>query len=637
MKADCFKCSPLHTLIMAAQNSPIQDYGIIGDCRAAALISHTGSIDWLCWPRFDSPAIFCALLDPERGGYWRIAPENIKTTSRQYVTDSNILQTTFHCSSGVVRLTDLMPVTSEEFKRTTRLPDHEILRQVECMEGEADIEMEFVPRISYGKDAVFIRSTAKLGLRMQVGKGIYWLHTNATIDLAGQSSARARFHMCAGEVFHFALTYTEDAPAVLKPLGDFAKQAIERSVEFWQKWAARATYDGPYREAVIRSVLTLKLLTFAPSGAIIASPTTSLPERIGGSLNWDYRYCWLRDASLTIRVLLGLGYWDEASDFMEWMVHATWLTQPELRTLYTVYGRSAPDEHELKYLSGYRDSKPVRVGNKAKIQLQLDVYGEVLDAAAQYAFHGGSVDRAMQKTLREFGKFVVGNWERPDEGIWEKRSGKECHTHSRLLCWTALDRLLALGERGWDLGKEAAAFHEARSRIQQEIHLRAWNPTLNSYVSVLDGDQLDACLLQLSWYGFEKADSSRMQDTHARIREQLSTSNGLLYRYRTDQSEGTFVLCSFWEAEFLALGGGSLDEAKKLFEHLLSFQNELGLYAEEIDPKTGAALGNFPQAFTHVGVISAALAIEDREQGTKTLPHRPETASQRSAVQEVGA
>jgi GH15 family glucan-1,4-alpha-glucosidase len=620
---------------MPAKCAKIQDYGIIGDCRSAALVSREGSIDWLCWPKFDSPAIFCAILDRERGGYWRIGVLNATSIARKYVPDTNVLLTTFHCASGTVTLTDLMPVSSEAFKRTTRLPDQEIVRQIECSAGEAEIEMEFVPRALYGLHPISVHDLGKLGIRAKVGKGVYWLRTNAPLDLS-ETLAQSRFRIRAGDTFQFSFSYTEEAPAVLNPLGDFVRAGIERSINFWREWAGRATYEGPYREAVVRSVLALKLLTFAPSGAIIASPTTSLPERIGGSLNWDYRYCWLRDASLTIRGLLGLGYWDEASDFMEWMLHTTWLTQPELQTVYTLYGRPALEERELKHLSGFKNSSPVRIGNLARDQLQLDIYGEVIDAAAQYVFRGGTLDAGMQKALRNFGKYVVKHWSLPDEGIWEPRSGRSKHTHSRLLCWTAMDRLLNLRDHGWKL-TDAHSFSETRQQIEQEIRSLAWNPALQSYTSVLGGDQMDASLLLFAWYGFEKSDNLRMQTTYARIRDQLDAGNGLLYRYRNDHSEGAFALCSFWEVEFLALGGGTQQAAENLFHHLLSFQNELGLYAEEIDPANGNALGNFPQAFTHVGVIGAALSIADRAKGTQSLPHRQEKASSHGTAQEASA
>lgn len=608
----------------------IQDYAIIGDCRSAALVSRDGSIDWLCWPRFDSAAIFSALLDRERGGYWRISPVAPKTITRNYVKDSNVLETHFAGRSGKAVLTDVMASAPYTSRRLGLLPDHDIIRRVICIAGDVEFEIEFVPRGDYGRIGVSVREIGKLGLRFVMGKGAYWLRSNMPLTVSG-GGARGRVVLRANETLRFSLSYSEEAPAVLSPLDASLDARIEHVTAAWQQWGRHANYDGAYRDSVIRSALALKLLTYAPSGAIVAAPTTSLPEDVGANLNWDYRYCWLRDASFTIRALLELDYWDEAEDFLDWMLQATRLTQPKLRILYTIYGEKAPAERELEHLSGYRESRPVRIGNAARDQLQLDVHGEVIDAAAQFAFHGGNLDRDMQQILIGFGNYVVKNWDQPDEGIWEPRSGRENHTHSRLLCWTAMDRLVRLSERGLLRGAPVDVYKQQSDLIRRQIETRAWNERLQSYVSVLDGDELDSSLLLLSWYGFEQASSARMRGTYRNLRQYLGTPDGLLYRYRKEKREGAFAICCFWEAEYLALGGGSLDEAQQVFARLMKYANELGLYGEEIDPNSGAALGNFPQAFTHVGLIGAALSIREREKGEQQLAHRPPTATPHSS------
>jgi GH15 family glucan-1,4-alpha-glucosidase len=608
----------------------IQDYAIIGDCRSAALVSLYGSIDWLCWPRFDKPAIFAALLDRKRGGFWRISPVGHATIKRQYVQDSNVLETHFTSDSGTSVLTDLMPGVSHTSRQNSLMPDHEIIRKVSCVAGEMDLQIEFCPMADYGKSKVEIRQFGALGLKIHVGRGAYWLRSSVPLQIT-DGSARTRTVLRSGDNLRFSFSYSEEAPAVLRPFDSSFEERINISITNWQQWGRFASYDGDYRNEVIRSALALKLLSYAPSGAIIAAATTSLPERIGGSLNWDYRYCWLRDASFTIRALLELNYWDEAEDFLDWMLQATRLTQPELRILYSVYGDQAPPERELKHLSGYRESKPVRIGNLAREQLQLDVYGEVIDAASQFAFHGGHLDREMQKVLIGLGNYVAKNWDQPDEGIWEPRSGRQNHTHSRLLCWTAMDRLVNLSEKGMLRGAPIGDYKEHSNSIRLQIEQRAWNQQMQSYVSVLDGNQLDASLLLLSWYGFADAASPRMRSTHQAIRQRLGTPDGLLYRYENESLEGTFAICSFCEAEYLALGGGSLDDARQRFSQLMKYANDLGLYGEEIDARSGSALGNFPQAFTHVGLIGAALSISQREKGEQQLAHRPPAATPQDA------
>lgn len=597
----------------AGQVPKIQDYGVIGDCRAAALVSRYGSIDWLCWPRFDSPSIFAAILDRQKGGYWRIAPTGECDCSCVYIEGSNVLQTHFNGAGGRATLTDLMPVADEEFKRHNLLPDHELVRQLTCSEGEMEIAIDFQPRICYGAEPVLIRGNS-WGLRMDVNRGAYWLRSSVPLKVA-EGGAQATARLKRGDTLQFSLSYAEESPAVLPALGESTHARIDRSVKWWQQWAAKANYDGPYRDAVMRSALALKLLAYAPSGAIVAAATTSLPERVGDTLNWDYRYCWLRDASLTLRALLGLGHVDEAESFLSWLLHATRLTQPELRILYTVFGQLAPGEKELRELSGYFDSRPVRIGNDARRQLQLDVYGQLIDASAQYGQRIGRFDRSTQKVLIGLGKYVAQNWDKPDEGIWEPRSGRQNNTHSRLLCWTALDRLLALDEKRIISGVPRESFTRERDRIRQQIESRAWSESLQSYVSTLDGDQLDATLLRISWYGLEPASSERMKKTYMKIQQRLGAGDGLLYRYERRPAEGAFGICGFWAVEHLALGGGTLEQAHCYFDRLLKYSNDLGLFAEEIEPQSGDALGNFPQAFTHVGLISAALTLEEKERG----------------------
>jgi len=525
-----------------------------------------------------------------------------------------VLETRFLCGSGQAVLTDLMPVASEQFKRSAMMADHELIRYLVCTEREIEVRVEFRPRSAYGCKSVELRDHGKLGFRFVAGGGVYWLRCNRPLQ-AERDRVRGTIVLRRGETLEFSLSYDEESPAVLPALGDRMRAAIERSVEWWQQWAARSSYQGPYREMVTRSALALKLLAYAPSGAVTAAATTSLPERIGDTLNWDYRYCWLRDASLTIRALVGLGYMDEAESFLTWLLHATRLTQPELRVMYDVFGGTAPRERELGFLNGYFGSRPVRIGNGARHQLQLDIYGEVIEATAQSTNVQGTFDRATQKVLIGLGKHVATHWDSPDEGIWEPRGRRENHTHSRLMCWTALDRLLALCDKGLLAGAPREEFLRERERIRRQIETRSWNDKLQSYVSTLDGDDLDATLLRIPWYGFERADSQRMKLTYRRVRDSLGAGDGLLYRYARQPAEGAFGICGFWVVEFLALGGGTLREAHDLFDRLLSYSNDLGLFAEETHPENGDLLGNFPQAFTHVGLISAALTLEEKERG----------------------
>lgn len=514
-----------------------------------------------------------------------------------------------------------MPVFSEEEKEKLLIPEHEILRLVRCESGEVDVKVVFEPRPRYAQARVRLQPERGLGLRVETDHGLLTLRSAAPLDLHDHRSAHATVRLRAGEAIDFSLTFAVDWPAVLPPLGERTHDAIARSISWWQHWVSRLKYDGPGRDAVIRSALVLRLMFYAPSGAIVAAPTTSLPERIGGDLNWDYRFCWLRDASLTARALFGLGCIDEAEAFISWLLHSTRLTRPKLRVLYDIYGNRPESERTLDHLAGYCFSRPVRLGNAASGQLQLDVYGEVIDALTHFVGSAGVLDLETRKMICGFGDYVCRNWRKPDEGIWEPRSGVSHNTHSRVLCWTALNCLLELHAGGHLPEAPVDYFRKNREEIRGEIEERAWNARLQSYTAQLDGTLLDASLLLLPWYGFDHASSYRMRQTYARIRERLGAGNDLLFRYRTAESpgEGAFGICSFWGAEYLALGGGSAEEAQQVFERLVGYANDLGLFAEEIEPESGGALGNFPQAFTHLGVINAALSLANRLEGEQPL------------------
>ena len=491
-------------------------------------------------------------------------------------------------------------------------PEHELLRRIECLEGEVGVQVVFEPRFDYGR--VVPRIDRREAGVFHCEHGARALALSTDIALAVDHD-RARLlgteRLSAGTRRYLSLTYAHGMPTVLAPLGAAADRRIDRSVAWWHTWMSSFRYEGQYREPVARSALVLKLLSYAPSGAIVAAPTTSLPERIGGVRNWDYRYCWLRDASLTLRALCDVGFDVEAESFLSWLLHATRQTWPDVRVAYDVYGESRLPERELAELSGYAGSRPVRVGNAAADQLQLDTYGELMESAYLWTTRGGALDRASRVNLVELGKAVCRRWQEPDDGIWERRTGRRHHTHSKVMCWVALDRLLKLHETG-HLRVPLDEFERQREALRSDIERRGFNQEIQSYVSAFDGDEVDAGLLVLPLHGYVDANHPRMKSTCTRIRQQLGAGS-LLFRYREDDGlppgEGAFGICAFWEVENLALQGRQRD-ATGQFESLLTFANDLGLYSEEFDPVSHDALGNFPQGLTHVGLITAALALE---------------------------
>ena len=599
--------------LLRIENSRIAEHGMIGDGRSTALISRTGSLDWLCWPRFESPPIFAALLDPDRGGAWSLGPTTGARITRAYIEGTNVLETRFATGTGRAVLTDLMTISSEEHKARALIPDHEILRRVTCESGEVELDMRCDPQPNFARNRARARHLGHLGVRWQIGIQLLTLRADVPLVLDDNGCARATIRLRAGETATFSLTFDEEAPVVLPPL-EIADESIARSIAWWREWIGRATYEGPYRADVLRGALALKLMSFAPSGAIIAAPTTSLPERVGGDLNWDYRFCWLRDAAFTARALLSLGYVEDAEAYCSWLLHTTRRTRPELRNTYDVYGNMPEPERTVPMMRGYRDSRPVRTGCATATQLQLDNYGEVIDATAMLARVTGSLDRETQHVLRGFGDYVCEHWRDPDAGIWEPRNDLKHRTHSKLLCWVSLDRLIDLHDRGLLERADRDRYAQQREAIRDEIEQRAFDPRVGAYMAVYGGTELDASVLLMSWYGFAPPDSPRMRSTFAAIRERLSPRPGLLYRYEDSMRshEGAFWICSFWAAEHLAKGGGTLPDAIAMFDAARAYMNDLGLMAEEVDPVTHEAIGNFPQAYTHVGLINTALSIAER-------------------------
>lgn len=587
--------------------SDIEDYAVIGDSRTAALVSNQGSIDWLCLPQFDSPALFNRLLDYQHGGHFSIRPVRPFSVHRFYEDTTAVLITEFRTDEGMVRLTDLFPVLPEARKRTHLYPLRSVLRYIEGIEGTVELEIIFKPKLDYGRriPAFHMRGTA--GYFADLGNRLLHLATDIRLDVK-HGELEGRVTVTSGRQYVLWLAYSEDAPAMYPVLAK-AESAIQETFGFWMRWAETCTYHGPYRREVVRSALTLKLLSFAPSGAIVAAPTTSLPEVIGGVRNWDYRYCWLRDASYTAGLFFRIGFPTEAIAFVQWLVHATALTYPELQVLYDVYGEASLSQADLRFLDGYRKSQPVRIGNQAHAQFQLDVYGEVLDSLLLYVEAGNEFDKGMCRRLVRMADFVSSQWAVPDHGIWEIPNGRQ-YVHSKVMCWVALDRaeriVCKLGIRA-DVG----VWEQTRESIRQAVFETGYSRELQSFVQTLGSAEVDATALTFVQTGFIKPDDSRFISTVQAIR-QILTRGDLVYRYRSndglDGDEGAFLPCSFWLVEALAMIG-QRDEAVLLFERLQKRANDVGLYSEEMDVSTGMMLGNFPQALTHLAHIGAALRL----------------------------
>jgi GH15 family glucan-1,4-alpha-glucosidase len=585
--------------------TPIEDYAIIGDCRSAALVSRRGSLDWLCWPRFDSPALFAALLDPEQGGRFSISPAEVLDVERHYEPDSNVLITDFSTSEGRLRLTDLFFAAGEDYKRWHFLPQAMIIRRVQCLEGAVTLDVEISPRPDFGRSRPRLRQAGANAWTLGLNGGLVVFTASLPLQTSDGGLA-GRPRITAGEERLLVMAYSEQGPAVFPPLGKMGG-VIEETNAYWQRWAQRVIYDGP---AVVRSALALKLLTYAPSGAVVAAPTTSLPERPGAAYNWDYRFCWLRDASYTMNALVRLGMHDEAYAFLQWLLHATRQTRPRLQVMYSVLGKPALPEQELDHLSGYNGSRPVRTGNAAHSQLQLDVYGEVINAARIFNQNAGTrLSRDERSFLKGCAHYLLENWQRPDSGIWETREGLWHFVHSKAMAWLAADCAAKMSGAGL-LDCDPARFREAAAEMVRVTRAMGFSDDLQSYSATFGGGDLDASVLALPVVGFESAKTEKMASSIETIRRSLARDE-LVYRHNRAETvgEGAFLLCSFWLVQCLALQG-EIAEAGRLFDRLCERSNDVGLYSEEVDPDSGAFLGNFPQAFTHIGLINAALELQ---------------------------
>ncbi len=577
---------------------PIEQYGMIGDCHTAALVGIDGSIDWLCFPMFDSPACFAALLGSAKNGRWLLAPTgNATKVSRRYRGDTLILETDYETESGTVTVIDCMPPR-------TREPD--LIRLVVGKHGTVRMRMELVIRFDYGWVVPWVERIEK-GIRATAGPDTLVLQ--APVELRGEDfTTVADFEVSAGDRVPFVLMWhasNEPAPVTLD-----VEEAIESTESWWQEWSARCNYEGPWREAVMRSLIVLKGLAFAPTGAIVAAPTTSLPEKIGGNRNWDYRFCWLRDATFTVYALLNAGYQLEAKEFRDWLVRAVAGHPGELQIAYNILGVRRLTELEIDWLSGYENSLPVRTGNAAWNQFQLDVYGEVIDLLHLSRRQGLAENETIWDVEKAILQFLEEAWKRPDDGIWEMRGPRVPITHSKVMAWVAFDRAVKTVEC-YGLEGPVEKWRRIRDDIHREVCEQGFNQKLNSFVQYYGSDQLDGSLLMIPLVGFLGKDDPRLRGTVDAIQKELMYG-GFVYRHDaaggTDQlpeKEGSFLACSYWLVDCLALLDRR-EEANELFERLLAIRNDLGLLAEQYDPVAGRLLGNFPQAFSHIGLVNSA-------------------------------
>ncbi|MBV9601367.1 MAG: glycoside hydrolase family 15 protein [Chloroflexi bacterium] len=603
------------------ENLPIADYALLSDCRSAALVSRGGSVDWLCAPRFDAGSVFSRLLD-RVAGHWSIHPVDAASVSRRYLPETMVLETIFRTATGTLRLVDAMALGMGERGHDLGLASPgALVRQGTCLEGTLEVEMEFAPRPEYGIVHPLL-APVEGGLIARGGADVLVLSLPTPIAI-DRSTARVRLAMTAGQTIGFALRHCSSwEPTAGTWDQDQIAASLEDTIAGWRSWSAiHQQYEGPWRDQVHHSGRVLQALSFRPTGAIVAAPTTSLPESVGGERNWDYRYTWVRDASLTLQALWVAACPDEAELFFGWMANAVagQLEQGmDLQIMFGIGGEHDLSERSLQHLAGWRGSRPVRVGNGAWDQRQLDVYGELLGAARLLADHLGGLLPSARRFLVQAAEAAAARWREPDQGIWEVRGGPRDFLYSKLMCWAALDCAISLADQ-LGAAERAAAWTSTREEIRQAILERGWSERAGAFTQSFGSDDLDASALMMPIVGFLPGDDPRMRATIDAIADRLTDERGLVYRYRAHDGlagdEGTFLLCTFWLAQAQALAG-ELSRARATFERAIAYANDVGLLAEEVDPGNGELLGNFPQAFSHIGLINAAWAIAQAEAST---------------------
>ena len=604
----------------------IDDYGLIGDMHGSALVSSDGSIDWCCMPRFDSPALFSRTLDSNKGGFYKLAPAKISSSTRRYLPNTNVLETSFTTSTGTGVLIDFMPVHRHVImsRESLEVTDSQrVVRILHCTKGRLDFEMDCYPKFDYGTIVPHASLSSPTTGMAHGGSEEVSVYCSSQLTVVNDGF-RSRGVIFEGEKIYSTVSNQVSFSRRSEPLTPAElDEELADTTAFWEDWAAQCTFQGEHREAVLRSALTLKALTYAPSGALVAAPTTSLPEVIGGERNWDYRYTWIRDATFAIYALSIIGYTGEARAFKNWLEWSTSGRARDLQVMYGLGGERRLTETKIPELEGYMNSKPVRIGNGAYDQFQLDIYGEIMDSAHIFRKFGGAVDADYWEYLRRVVNFVIDHWREPDEGIWETRGGRQHFVFSKVMCWVAMDRAIKAAT-DLKLPGDIEAWEKVRDEICNDVMSKGYSQERQAFVQSYGSDNLDAANLMLPLVGFIPATDPMMRSTIKATQKELTNKQGFVYRYRKfddglNGSEGSFIICTFWLADNL-IHLGQIDEARVLLDSLLNCANDLGLLSEEYDSATGNMLGNFPQAFSHLALINTAVQLQQATHSALATP-----------------